>query len=97
MKQFFIPYSEDEFKALMQGLLREELQRIGIAANGGSSDKEIISAKVLCQRLDISEPTLISWRKKKKIPFMKVGSRGFRYDWEAVCKALSQKVNGGQN
>lgn len=49
-----------------------------------------ITGKELCKYLGISEPTLIRWRKKGKIPFLRVGGV-LRYDKAAVSKALEKK------
>ena len=54
------------------------------------ASQEIINTSTLCSRLDLSEPTIIQYRKKGKIPFLKVGS-AIRYDWNAVVKALENK------
>jgi len=43
--------------------------------------------KELCEFLGLSEPTIITWRNKGKIPFMQMGS-AIRYDLNAVLKAL---------
>jgi excisionase family DNA binding protein len=53
-----------------------------------------IDTKELCKRLAITEPTVIRWRKKGKIPYMTIGS-SIRYDWNAVLTALqAQKKRG---
>lgn len=44
---------------------------------------EIIDTEELCQRLAISEPTAIRWRKRKKIPFFTIGT-SVRYNWPKV-------------
>lgn len=54
---------------------------------------EIIDGKILMQRLNISEPTLIRWRKKLKIPFLQIGT-SIRYDWIKVLNALEKKKGG---
>jgi len=43
--------------------------------------------KELCAFLGLSEPTVIAWRDKGKIPYMQIGS-AIRYDLNAVLKAL---------
>ncbi|HMK18126.1 MAG TPA: helix-turn-helix domain-containing protein [Chitinophagaceae bacterium] len=53
---------------------------------------EIINSKELCKRLDLSEPTLIAWRKKKAIPFIRIGS-SIRYNWPKVVEALERRNN----
>jgi excisionase family DNA binding protein len=54
---------------------------------------EIIGTEELCRRLDLSEPTVIKWRKKKKIPFFTIGS-SVRYNWPAVVQSLETKNQG---
>lgn len=54
---------------------------------------EINGTKELCARLDITEPTVIRWRKKGKIPFLLIGS-SVRYNYRAVIKALEVNANG---
>lgn len=51
--------------------------------------KKPITTKELCELLNITEPTIIRWRNKGKIPFMRIGG-SFRYDIEAVLKALEE-------
>lgn len=51
---------------------------------------EIVNQKELCIRFDLSEPTVIRWRDKGLIPFMRVGS-AVRYDVNLVAKALEFK------
>ncbi len=46
-----------------------------------------ITQKALCAYLDVTEPTIIRWRKKGKIPFMQIGS-AIRYDIDLVTAAL---------
>lgn len=48
---------------------------------------EIIASEELCSRLKISEPTLIAWRRKNKIPFIKLDGV-IRYNWPKVVEAL---------
>jgi len=60
--------------------------------NNGSSinNEQPVNTKELCSFLDITEPTLIRWRKKGKIPFLQVGSR-ILYQKSAVITALEHK------
>ena len=60
-----------------------------ISLNAGRSPerKEIIDTKELCTRLNITEPTVIRWRKKGRIPFLQIGS-SIRFDFGAVVSAL---------
>ncbi len=54
---------------------------------------EIIDTDTLCNRLNITKPTAIRYRKKGAIPFLRIGS-SIRYDWNAVVKALENKKKG---
>lgn len=51
---------------------------------------EIIDRNELLKRLSISEPTIIRWEKKGKIPVLHIGTV-VRYDYQAVLKALEIK------
>jgi hypothetical protein len=53
-------------------------------------NEQPINTKELINFLDITEPTLIRWRKKGKIPFLKIGSR-ILYQKGAVLAALENK------
>lgn len=41
-------------------------------------------------KLQISEPTIIRYRKKGTIPYLRIGNV-IRYDYEKVLKSLEQK------
>ena len=49
-----------------------------------------VSTKDLCAFLNITEPTLIRWRKKGRIPFLQIGSRVL-YQKSAVISAIQSK------
>jgi excisionase family DNA binding protein len=51
---------------------------------------EIISREELCKRLDLTEPTIIRWEKKGKIPSFRIGS-AVRYNWPVVIESLEKK------
>lgn len=56
---------------------------------------EIIDSKTLMERLDISEPTVIRWRQKGKIPYLQIGT-AIRYDYPKVLAALEVNKKGGK-
>ena len=58
-----------------------------------SENEQPISTKELLNFLDITEPTLIRWRKKGKIPFLRIGSR-ILYQKSAVLAAIANKKRG---
>lgn len=77
-----------EFKEEVRQIAREE-----VLLNRQKPDPEpliirdIRNQRKTCEALDITEPTIIRWRNKGKIPFMQIGS-SIRYDLNAVIKAL---------
>ena len=52
-----------------------------------TKNEKPINQRDLCKFLDLSEPTVIRWRKKGLIPFMQIGS-AIRYDVNRVIEAL---------
>ena len=79
--------------AELEGILSKVLDRYTTKLPGDepAGAKEIIGTKLLCSRLNITEPTIIRWRKTGKIPFLLIGT-SIRYDWQAVVKALESKA-----
>jgi excisionase family DNA binding protein len=55
---------------------------------------ELIDTNELCRRLSVTEPTVISWRNNRKIPFIKIGGI-VRFDWAGILLHLQN--NGGFN
>ena len=51
---------------------------------------EIIDRLELRKRLALTEPTVIRWERKGKIPCFRIGS-SVRYNWPAVIEALEGK------
>ncbi|WP_295652251.1 helix-turn-helix domain-containing protein [uncultured Mucilaginibacter sp.] len=66
----------------------EKLNTTSLSQQG--KNEQPVSTKELCSFLDITEPTLIRWRKKGKIPFLKIGSR-ILYQKSAVLTAIENK------
>ena len=69
----------------------EKLNTTSISQQG--KNEQPITTKELINFLDITEPTLIRWRKKGKIPFLKIGSR-ILYQKSVVLAALENKKRG---
>jgi excisionase family DNA binding protein len=74
----------------LEAFLSSRSQQANETSAAPLTAKEIINTATLCERLDITKPTIITWRKKGKIPFLKIGS-AIRYDWVEVVKALENK------
>ena len=66
--------------------------------NEQQAAKEIIDRDELCKRLALSEPTIIRYEKKGKIPRLSIGN-SIRYNWPAVVEALESLANkkGGRS
>ncbi len=75
-------------------LFRQELERYfssnELKQSSNVQTEQPITTKELCEFLGITEPTVIRWRKKGKIPFMQIGS-SIRFDLTAVLAALEVK------
>jgi excisionase family DNA binding protein len=54
---------------------------------------EIIDTTEVCKRFNITEPTLRTWRRKKKIPSITIGNV-IRFNWPEVVKSLETKSQG---
>ena len=75
-------------------LFREELETyFGNSSQNKQipqKDEQPVTTKQLCEFLRVTEPTIIRWRKKGKIPFMQIGS-AVRFNLPAVISALEVK------
>ena len=65
-----------------------------ITVPGEIKSNEIIDTKELCKRLNITEPTVIRWRKKGVVPFLNIGS-SIRFNYEDVIQSLSNSKKKG--
>lgn len=62
-------------------------QLLSLPGSGPCIIEKPVSTKEICEFLSITEPTLIRWRNRGKIPFLKIGTN-IRYDKAAVLKAI---------
>jgi excisionase family DNA binding protein len=85
--QILLSVPINEFKLFLTDVVNECLLH-GSQVNQ-STRSEIINRDELCKRLAITEPTVIRWEKKGKIPSLRIGSN-VRYDWQAVIKSLEK-------
>jgi hypothetical protein len=81
------------FDVIMEKLNEMDNKISSMPAAIAATPPEIINTEELCKRLDISEPTAIKWRRKKKIPSFTIGS-AVRYNWPAVVEFLQTKSPG---
>ncbi len=54
-----------------------------------------ITRRELISRLKVTEPTIIRWERKGKIPCLRIGN-SVRYKWSDVIEALEMKKKGGR-
>lgn len=79
----------EEIQGFLDEALHKAYQKLPLIELG-VNPVEVINSATLMERLDISEPTLIRWRQKGKIPFMQIGT-AVRYDWYKVLAELEVK------
>lgn len=77
----------DQLIEQIRSVVRQEMKGEAIP---GRVTREIITGDELCKRLGLSIGSLIRYRKKRRIPWLEVGS-SIRYDFEKVCQALEKK------
>lgn len=84
----------DQFPEAVELLLSEinELKALITEkqAVGNDHQERPITTKQLCEHLGITEPTVIRWKKKGKIPYMRIGA-SVRFNLKDVLKALEKK------
>jgi len=82
---------DNPFDIILARLQTIEGKIAAVPAGKAAIPPEIINTEELCKRLDISEPTAIKWRRKKKIPSFTIGT-AVRYNWPAVVSFLEDKT-----
>ncbi len=60
------------------------------------TEKELITAQVLAQTLNLSVETIWRYTREKKIPYIELGNKQYRYNPEEVLQALSSAKNHGK-
>lgn len=90
MKMIFL--TEDEFRAI----IRDEYKNFTPIIGQKHENEQPISQQEICSFLNITEPTLIRWKKKGVIPFLQVGSRVL-FQKSKVISALESKKKGLKN
>jgi predicted DNA-binding transcriptional regulator AlpA len=80
------------FDIIMEKLQVIEAAVLNKPAAQEATQPEIINSDELIKRLGLSRATLITYRKNKSIPFIKIGS-SIRFNYPKVIEAL-EKRNG---
>ena len=81
-----LPYAVSQINSRLERI--EELLT-KLPSTPAPTKGKAITTKELCEALKVTEPTIIRWRNKGKIPFMRIGV-SYRYDVEAVLKAIEE-------
>lgn len=92
MKSNSIPqFSLDRFPEAMNLLLTriDHLEEIICQKEPQLSVDRPITTKELCAHLGVTEPTIIRWKKKGKIPYFRIGS-AIRFNLKEVLKSLQK-------
>lgn len=76
-----------ELEQLIKKVVEDCLSKM--PAHSLDPPKEIIDSETLCKRLNLSNVTVIKYRKKGKIPFLIIGD-AIRFEWNAVLQALKK-------
>ena len=79
----------EDLIALIKTAVREEIAAGHPTVDPFNAEKPI-TTKELCKYLGVTEPTILRWRKKGKIPFFCIGS-AVRFRKNEVIKALEKK------
>ena len=86
---FLTSLTTPEIKELFRQELQAFFEKSSFTEHSIAGSEQPVNTKDLCYFLNITEPTLIRWRKKGKIPFMKIGSR-ILYQKSEVLDALNE-------
>jgi hypothetical protein len=94
---FFTSLTTPEVRQLFRQELESYFNAVHNTKNDLGHNEQPVSTKELIAFLDITEPTLIRWRKKGIIPFLQIGSR-ILYQKSEVLAALRNKkgLKGGK-
>lgn len=91
MSEFTFQFPIEELVQRFREVIKEELAAKGNTALNDTNNEKPITTKELCSFLDLSEPTIIRWRAKGKIPFFQIGS-AVRYNKNEVLEALRKEA-----
>lgn len=71
--------------------LTEEIKalRVQVSELKTGAEPLILTSDELCDKLRITSPTLLAWRRKGKVPFLCIG-KSIRYNYNEVLKAVEK-------
>jgi hypothetical protein len=83
--QFQIITEREDFEKIAMQMVQMAIDKM--PAQTSELKPDIRTGEQVCEGLSISLQTLMLWRKKGKIPYLKIGS-SIRYDYNKVIAAL---------
>jgi excisionase family DNA binding protein len=89
--QIQIISTPSELQALIDSSVKQAFEKLSPNFKRDETNDTPVSTKEICKFLNITEPTLIRWRQKGKIPFLRIGGR-LMYQKSAVVEALSKNT-----
>lgn len=78
-----------ELQDIIKQAVKEALELSAPAKQTLEAPTPPITTKELCTFLNVTEPTIIRWKQKGKIPFYNIGS-AVRFDLKKVLAALEK-------
>ena len=88
---FQIISTRAEFQELLEGAINVAIEKkFKLIQSHNIQSEQPVSTKEICAFLGVTEPTIIRWRSKGKIPFLRIGSR-ILYQKSNVLAALQNK------
>ena len=77
--------NREEFKGVALEMMQWAVENMPVT--NSTPEPEIMTGEELCKKLGVTIQTLIRWRHKGKIPFLRIGS-SIRYDFIKVLEAI---------
>jgi excisionase family DNA binding protein len=81
--------NREELKEIIHQCLKEYLSSQPISNDQSAVPEKLLNTSEICEYLGITPQTFIRYKKKYKIPFIKIGN-SFRFDKSKVIKALEK-------
>jgi excisionase family DNA binding protein len=84
--------NREEFKGVALEMMQWAVENMPVT--NSTPEPEIMTGEELCKKLGVTIQTLIRWRHKGKIPFLRIGS-SIRYDFIKVLEAIEVSKKKG--
>ncbi|MBL0201315.1 MAG: helix-turn-helix domain-containing protein [Chitinophagaceae bacterium] len=83
------PIELSELLDSFRGVIKEEIEAYATLISREGINTPPLTTKELCAYLRVTEPTIIRWKTKGKIPFYNIGT-SVRFNLKDVLKALGK-------